>query len=524
MKQLLFLLFFPCLALAQYPNNGNQKITLGEQTTADGLIWRGVAADTTLTAKSDTAAYFVLDTVNKKLYFYKISSTPKWNEISGSGGGGSIIDTTTMLLPYYRAGRNGIIQAADVPTLNQNTTGSAATLTTARNIRTNLASAFGANFDGSANITPGVTGVLGAGNGGTGASNFGSPNRIPFVSSSGSLTTDTFFAYNGTTQRLGVGVPNPTEKLHVDGNGLFTGSMSLGTPLTVANGGTGSGTQNFVDLTTTQSVGGAKTFTNETHVNNNLRVNSKTLFVDATLNRVAIGHDTTNSSFYKLDIRDTNPLNFSALYTGTSTTGTTSLAIQTQSNNAFLNGRYITVTQNASTHTGTLYGDSRASMALIEAYLPSVIMIGTSASAPIKFATNGTVRQIIGATGVITFSSLIGSGSRTVNAAADGSLSASSSILIKENVENINYGLSDVLKLKPVIFNYIDKEKWGEGKDLGFIAEDVMNVIPEATGVMNNSDIYFDLQKLIPVLTKAIQEQQAQIEALKQRIIILENK
>ena len=46
MKQLLFLLLFPCLALAQYPGNAGQKITLGEQTTADGLVFRGNAADT----------------------------------------------------------------------------------------------------------------------------------------------------------------------------------------------------------------------------------------------------------------------------------------------------------------------------------------------------------------------------------------------------------------------------------------------------------------------------------------------
>lgn len=61
------------------------------------------------------------------------------------------------------------IQAADVPTLNQNTTGSAATLTTARTIQTNLASTSAASFNGSANITPGVTGTLPVGNGGTGA-------------------------------------------------------------------------------------------------------------------------------------------------------------------------------------------------------------------------------------------------------------------------------------------------------------------------------------------------------------------
>lgn len=60
------------------------------------------------------------------------------------------------------------IQAGDVPTLNQNTTGSAATLTTARTIQTNLASTSSASFNGSANITPGVTGTLPLGNGGTG--------------------------------------------------------------------------------------------------------------------------------------------------------------------------------------------------------------------------------------------------------------------------------------------------------------------------------------------------------------------
>lgn len=48
-------------------------------------------------------------------------------------------------------------------------TGSAATLTTARTVQTNLASTSSASFDGSANITPGVTGTLPITNGGTGA-------------------------------------------------------------------------------------------------------------------------------------------------------------------------------------------------------------------------------------------------------------------------------------------------------------------------------------------------------------------
>jgi hypothetical protein len=89
MKQLLFLLLFPCLAMAQYPGNGNQKISLGEQTTADGLVYRGVANDTALiTPLSDTSAYIILDTVNNKFYNYK-RNTNVWTQAGGS-------DTTSI--------------------------------------------------------------------------------------------------------------------------------------------------------------------------------------------------------------------------------------------------------------------------------------------------------------------------------------------------------------------------------------------------------------------------------------------
>ncbi len=47
-------------------------------------------------------------------------------------------------------------------------------LETSRSIRTNLASTSVANFDGTGNITPGVNGVLGVGNGGTGVNSYSS--------------------------------------------------------------------------------------------------------------------------------------------------------------------------------------------------------------------------------------------------------------------------------------------------------------------------------------------------------------
>lgn len=82
MKQILFLLLFPCLCLAQYQGNANQKITLGEQTTADGLVYRGVENDTALiTPLSDTSAYIILDTVNNRFFHY-IRNTNVWTRLN----------------------------------------------------------------------------------------------------------------------------------------------------------------------------------------------------------------------------------------------------------------------------------------------------------------------------------------------------------------------------------------------------------------------------------------------------------
>jgi hypothetical protein len=81
MKQLLYLFLFllPCLAWAQYPSNGNQKITLGEQTTADGLIYRGVASTDTVRKPSiDTMAYMVLDTTTNIIWHYKKATSNAW--------------------------------------------------------------------------------------------------------------------------------------------------------------------------------------------------------------------------------------------------------------------------------------------------------------------------------------------------------------------------------------------------------------------------------------------------------------
>jgi len=181
MKQLIPLSFslflLPCLAWAQYPSNGNQKITLGEQTTADGLIWRGVATDTTLTVKSDTAAYFVLDTVNINLYTYKASATgKKWiqlgsdttslNLVSRFATKLNISDTASMLTPYWRAGR--------------------------------------------------FSGTLPVVNGGTNATTL-TANKVMIGNGTSGVLTPTNLHWDNTNSRLGVNTLNPVDKLDVTG-------------------------------------------------------------------------------------------------------------------------------------------------------------------------------------------------------------------------------------------------------------------------------------------------------------------
>ena len=359
MKQLLslFLFLLPCLAWAQYPSNGNQKITLGEQTTADGLIYRGVAADTTLTAKSDTAAYLVLDTVNKKLYFYKASATPKWNEISGSGGGGG------------------------VTTFSAGTTG----------------------------LTP---------------------------------------------------------------NTATSGAVTLGGTLAVANGGTGSGTKNFVDLTTTQTVAGSKTF------NANVITQKST---------AAIG-----SVYYGFS---DNANNFKG-YFGYGGSLTNRMALSND-----VAGDMLLITSNSFTNKVLLRLDTTFKVTIGDDVVPTEVL-----------HVVGNAR--ITAVGAGTFSN-------NLNITSDGTLTtATSDEKFKYNIKPLNYGLATLLQLKPVNFKWIE----GEEEDLGFIAQDVAEIIPEAVNTNWNSDLLFRYESLIPILTKAIQEQQAQIKALEQRIINLENK
>jgi hypothetical protein len=85
---------------------------------------------------------------------------------------------------------------------------------------------------------------------------------------------------------------------------------------------------------------------------------------------------------------------------------------------------------------------------------------------------------------------------------------------LKKNIAEIQYGLSSVLALRPVSYLMKDQEE-NASKTLGFIAQEVNEIVPESVFQMRDDFYGMDKEALIPVLVKAIQELKAEFDAYK---------
>jgi hypothetical protein len=122
-----------------------------------------------------------------------------------------------------------------------------------------------------------------------------------------------------------------------------------------------------------------------------------------------------------------------------------------------------------------------------------------------------------------------------VNGAAAGTSAWTvvSDARLKDHVTDLKNGIATVAKLRPVRFDWKPVEKRKVGKDLklavgepqiGFIAQEVEKVLPEAVTVPRNgsSDPYvLQETKLIPLLVAAVKEQQDEIKAQQTKIVEL---
>ena len=93
----------------------------------------------------------------------------------------------------------------------------------------------------------------------------------------------------------------------------------------------------------------------------------------------------------------------------------------------------------------------------------------------------------------------------------------SSDARLKTNIAVSPYGLKEVMKMQPVQYNW--KTNPTEDLQIGFLAQDIQKIIPEAVVEPANGDpLGMKYAELIPVLVKGMQEQQKLIESQQKQI------
>jgi hypothetical protein len=111
-----------------------------------------------------------------------------------------------------------------------------------------------------------------------------------------------------------------------------------------------------------------------------------------------------------------------------------------------------------------------------------------------------------------------GSGQINANGASQAAFGSFSDIRLKENVTNLPSQLGSLMALRPVEFDYKD----GSGHQIGFIAQEMQAIYPDAVGRDGEYLTLSGYGKTEARLIKALQEAVAKIDALEARIAALE--
>jgi hypothetical protein len=116
----------------------------------------------------------------------------------------------------------------------------------------------------------------------------------------------------------------------------------------------------------------------------------------------------------------------------------------------------------------------------------------------------------------------VGSGQINANGASQAAFGTFSDRRLKENIQDLPSQLDNIMALRPVEFDYLESE--GGGHQIGFIAQEMQEVYPDAVGerTRNGMLTVTGWSKTEARLVKALQEALTKIEALEARVAALE--
>jgi hypothetical protein len=88
---------------------------------------------------------------------------------------------------------------------------------------------------------------------------------------------------------------------------------------------------------------------------------------------------------------------------------------------------------------------------------------------------------------------------------------------LKDNITPIDDPLAKVLTISGNTFDWNEKSN-KSGHDVGLIAQEIEQVLPEAVTTRDNGYLAVDYHKVVPLLVEAIKELSAKVESLEQKL------